>query len=194
MWIDDIEYGEYSANVAPVHATGVTLDKTSASVKQGRTITLTATVAPADAVNKNVTWSSNNASVATVSNGVVTGVATGNAKITVATEDGSHTASCTVTVTTSLPPLLISDFENTDDISEIIYPNVNESDRKDHIHIDLIDNPKAGGKCVAISDGNHKDTEYSIIEIPDAAKNTVFSHLTFTIQGTNMMLMVIMKT
>lgn len=179
VWIDDIEYGEYSANVAPVHATGVTLDKTSASVKQGKTITLTATVAPADAVNKNVTWSSNNASVATVNNGVVTGVATGNAKITVTTEDGSHTASCTVTVTTSLPPLLISDFENTDDISEIIYPNVNESDRKEHIHIDLIDDPKAGGKCVAISDGNHKDTEYSIIEIPDAAKK--YSILAFDI-------------
>lgn len=179
VWIDDIEYGEYSANVAPVHATGVTLDKTSASVKQGKTITLTATVEPADAVNKNVTWSSNNTSVATVSNGVVTGVATGNAKITVTTEDGSHTASCTVTVTTSLPPLLISDFENTDDISEIIYPNVNESDRKEHIHIDLIDDPKAGGKCVAISDGNHKDTEYSIIEIPDAAKK--YSILAFDI-------------
>lgn len=179
VWIDDIEYGEYSANVAPVHATGVTLDKTLASVKQGKTITLTATVAPADAVNKNVTWSSNNASVATVNNGVVTGVATGNAKITVTTEDGSHTASCTVTVTTSLPPLLISDFENTDDISEIIYPNVNESDRKEHIHIDLIDDPKAGGKCVAISDGNHKDTEYSIIKIPDAAKK--YSILAFDI-------------
>lgn len=148
-------------------------------MKQGKTITLTATVAPADAVNKNVTWSSNNASVATVNNGVVTGVATGNAKITVTTEDGSHTASCTVTVTTSLPPLLISDFENTDDISEIIYPNVNESDRKEHIHIDLIDDPKAGGKCVAISDGNHKDTEYSIIEIPDAAKK--YSILAFDI-------------
>lgn len=179
VWIDDIEYGEYSANVAPVHATGVTLDKTLASVKQGKTITLTATVEPADAVNKNVTWSSNDASVATVNNGVVTGVATGNAKITVTTEDGSHTASCTVTVTTSLPPLLISDFENTDDISEIIYPNVNESDRKEHIHIDLIDDPKAGGKCVAISDGNHKDTEYSIIEIPDAAKK--YSILAFDI-------------
>lgn len=163
----------------PVQATGVTLDKTSASVKQGKTLTLTATVEPADAANKNVTWSSNNTSVATVSNGVVTGVATGNAQITATTVDGIHTASCTVTVTTSLPPLLISDFENTDDISGIIYPNVNNSDRKEHIHIDLIDDPKAGGKCVAISDGNYKNTEYSIIEIPDAAKN--YSILAFDI-------------
>ena len=110
VWIDDIEYGEYSANVDPVQATGVTLDKTLASVKLGKTLTLTATVAPADATNKNVTWSSDNESVATVSDGVVTGVATGTAQITATTVDGNHTASCTVTVTTSLPPLLISDF------------------------------------------------------------------------------------
>ena len=179
VWIDDIEYGEYSANVDPVQATGVTLDKTLASVKQGKTLTLTATVAPADATNKNVTWSSDNESVATVSDGVVTGVATGTAQITATTVDGKHTASCTVTVTTSLPPLLISDFENTDDISGIIYPNVNESNRKEHIHIDLIDDPKAGGKCVAISNGNYKDTEYSIINIPDAAKD--YSILAFDI-------------
>lgn len=164
---------------APVQATGVTLDKTSASVKQGKTLTLTATVEPADAANKNVTWSSSDTSVATVSDGVVTGVATGNAQITATTVDGSHTASCTVTVTTSLPPLLISDFENTDDISGIIHPNVNESNRTDHIYIDLIDNPKAGGKCVAISDGHYKNNEYSIIEIPDAAKN--YSILAFDI-------------
>ena len=179
VWIDDIEYGEYSANVDPVQATGVTLDKTLASVKQGKTLTLTATVAPANATNKNVTWSSNNTSVATVSDGVVTGVAPGTAEITATTVDGNHTASCTVTVTTSLPPLLISDFEKTDDISGIIHPNVNESDRKEHIHIDRIDDPKAGGKCVAISDGNYKNNEYSIINIPDAAKD--YSILAFDI-------------
>lgn len=164
---------------APVAAESVTLDKTSASVKQGKRIILTATVAPANATNKNVTWSSDNESVATVSNGVVTGVKTGSAQITATTVDGEHTASCTVTVTTSLQPLLISNFENTDDISGIIYPNVNKSDRTDHIHIDLIDDPKAGGKCVAISDGNYKDTEYSIINIPDAAKN--YSILAFDV-------------
>ena len=177
--IDDIEFGVKTNNVDPVQATGVTLDKTLASVKQGKTLTLTATVAPADATNKNVTWSSDNESVATVSDGVVTGVATGTAQITATTVDGNHTASCTVTVTTSLPPLLISDFENTDDISGIIYPNVNESNRKEHIHIDLIDDPKAGGKCVAISDGNYKNNEYSIINIPDAAKD--YSILAFDI-------------
>lgn len=163
----------------PVSATGVTLDKPSASVKQGKRITLTATVAPENATNKNVTWKSSDTSVATVSDGVVTGVATGDATITVTTKDGSHEASCTVTVTTSLQPLLISNFENTDDISGIIYPSVNNPDRKEHIHIDLIDDPKAGGKCVAISDANNKHEEYFSINIPDAAKN--YSILAFDV-------------
>ena len=184
VWIDDIEYGEYSANVAPVHATGVTLDKTSASVKQGKTITLTATVAPADAVNKNVTWSSNNASVATVSNGVVTGVATGNAKITVTTEDGSHTASCTVTVTTSLPPVLIADFNDIASLDGTIsphYPNGVTPTRSENMYIDLIADPYSDGKCVAVSDGNHKDQEYCTINLPNTVNIKDYGILAFDI-------------
>lgn len=152
----------------PVHATGVTLDKTSASVKQGRTITLTATVAPPDAANKNVTWSSNNPSVATVSNGVVTGVATGNALITATTVDGGYTASCTVTVTTSLPPVMLYDFNDATDVSSMAYPshpNTGEYlDRKEHLYIDIIQDPYSDGKCLSVSDGNHKNTETFIID------------------------------
>lgn len=184
VWIDDIEYGEYSANVAPVHATGVTLDKTLASVKQGKTITLTATVAPADAVNKNVTWSSNNASVATVNNGVVTGVATGNAKITVTTEDGSHTASCTVTVTTSLPPVLIADFNDIASLDGTIsphYPNGVTPTRSENMYIDLIADPYSDGKCVAVSDGNHKKEEYCTINLPDDLNIKDYGILAFDI-------------
>lgn len=185
VWIDDIEYGEYSDNVAPVHATGVTLDKTSASVKQGKTITLTATVAPADAVNKNVTWSSNNASVATVSNGVVTGVATGNAKITVTTEDGSHTASCTVTVTTSLPPVLIADFNDIASLDGTISPHYASNGvtptRSENMYIDLIADPYSDGKCVAVSDGNHKKEEYCTINLPDDLNIKDYGILAFDI-------------
>ena len=64
-----------------------------------------ATVAPANATNKNVTWSSNNTGVATVDeNGTVTGVAAGSAVITATTVDGGFTASCQVTVTASTRP------------------------------------------------------------------------------------------
>ena len=78
----------------------VSLDKTELSLNVGENATLTATVMPANADNKAVTWSSNNTSVATVDNtGKVTAVAAGSAVITVTTTDGGKTATCTVTVT-----------------------------------------------------------------------------------------------
>lgn len=80
--------------------TGVKLNKNTTTIKVGGTETLTATVEPANATNKAVTWSSDNISVATVdANGLVTAVAEGSATITVTTEDGSKTATCTVIVT-----------------------------------------------------------------------------------------------
>ena len=168
VWIDDIEYGEYTDYVAPVPATGVTLNRRSASVKQGRSITLTATFEPAGAASQNVTWRSSDESVATVNNnGVVTGVAPGNAKITVTTEDGNHTASCTVTVTTFLPPVMLYDFNDATDVSKIAYPNhtfTSLEDRKEHLYIDIIKDPYSDGQCLSVSDGNHKDTETFIID------------------------------
>ncbi|MGM9923341.1 MAG: Ig domain-containing protein [Bacillus sp. (in: firmicutes)] len=83
-----------------VAVTGVTLDKTTATVEAGKTVQLTATVAPANATNKAVTYSTSDAAKATVTNaGLVTGVAAGEATITVKTTDGNKTATCVVTVT-----------------------------------------------------------------------------------------------
>ena len=99
----EIEYTGATQKVAsciscyPV--TSVTLNQTSAALKKGETLKLTATVLPADAANKNVTWSSSDTSAATVLNGTVTAVGSGTAKITVKTNDGGKTAVCTVTVT-----------------------------------------------------------------------------------------------
>ena len=95
---------------ANVPVTNVLLDKTSLALDVGGSDTLTATVEPDNATTKTVTWSSDNISVATVdANGLVTAVAEGSATITVTTEDGSKTASCTVIVTNNgsspvLPP------------------------------------------------------------------------------------------
>ena len=80
--------------------TGVTLSETSKTILVGQEFVLTAVVAPADAVNKNVSWESDKTSVATVDdNGKVKGVAEGEANITVKTADGGKTATCKVTVT-----------------------------------------------------------------------------------------------
>ena len=78
----------------------VSLDKTELALTVGDTQTLTATITPNDANNKNVSWSSDKPSVATVDkNGNVTAVAVGTANITVKTVDGEKTAVCVVTVT-----------------------------------------------------------------------------------------------
>ncbi|HWP97544.1 MAG TPA: stalk domain-containing protein [Syntrophomonadaceae bacterium] len=83
-----------------ISVTGVGLSKSALTlVVGGSTGTLTETVLPKNAANQNVTWESSNTTVATVSGGIVTPVAVGNATITVTTADGGKTASCTATVT-----------------------------------------------------------------------------------------------
>ena len=87
----------------------VTLNQQSAKLTQvGQTVTLTATVLPADADNS-VTWSTDDASIATVSGGVVTAEGDGTATITAAAKDGSGIfASCAVTVDTRVPVASVS--------------------------------------------------------------------------------------
>ena len=83
-----------------IPVTGVSIDPTSASVGVEASVTLTETVSPSDATDQNVSWSSSDEAIATVtSDGVVTGVADGIATITLTTNDGSFTASTEITVT-----------------------------------------------------------------------------------------------
>ena len=90
----------------PVAVTGVTLDQaTMTLIAGGATGTITKTVTPANATNKNVTWSSSDEAVATVAGGVVTPLTEGTTTIAVTTVDGSFTATCEVTtVTVALGP------------------------------------------------------------------------------------------
>ena len=82
-----------------VSVTGVSLNESSITLDVGGSKTLAATVTPENATNKKVRWTSDNETVATVSeDGVVTAVAGGTAVITATTHDGLFTASCTVTV------------------------------------------------------------------------------------------------
>ena len=93
-----------SVTVTVVLATGITLSKTKTIINYWSTTpteTLTATVTPDDASNKNVTWSSDNEAVATVNatTGEITSVAPGTANITARTTDGTDlTKTCTVKV------------------------------------------------------------------------------------------------
>lgn len=84
-----------TTKVIPV--TGISIEEgATAEVEEGKTVTLTATVQPENATDKTVTWSSSNDAIATVADGVVTGVAAGQAVITA--KAGDKEATCTVTV------------------------------------------------------------------------------------------------
>ncbi len=85
-----------SITVEATPVSSIELDKTSASLKVGETITLTATIKPDNATNKKVIWSSSNAEIAKVEDGVVTAIKEGEATITAKTEDGGKTATCTI--------------------------------------------------------------------------------------------------
>ncbi len=97
----DYGYRCHGRSVRPVYGdfipvTSVTLDKTTASIVAGETVTLTATVNPSNASEKTVVWTSSDETVATVENGVVTAVGVGTATITAIA--GGKSATCSVTV------------------------------------------------------------------------------------------------
>ncbi|EIZ2434186.1 Ig domain-containing protein [Cronobacter sakazakii] len=85
-----------------VAVTGVTVTPATASLAVGATRQLTGTVLPSDATDKSGTWTTSDATKATVSStGLVTGVAAGTSTITFKSNDGNFTATCAVTVTAS---------------------------------------------------------------------------------------------
>ncbi len=84
--------------IAVTHVTGVSLNKTTMSMTIGDSASLKAVVSPSDATDVGTSWSSSDKRVATVSDGVVKAISSGTATITVTTNDGGFTATCTVTV------------------------------------------------------------------------------------------------
>ena len=106
-----------TVTVSYVNVSGVTLSQTAAAMTVGdAALTLTATVAPSNASNKTVTWTSSNTAVATVADGVVTAVAAGTATITATATNGTpddtsddQTATCTVTVSPAKYAVTVKD-------------------------------------------------------------------------------------
>ncbi|MCR5669675.1 MAG: Ig-like domain-containing protein [Butyrivibrio sp.] len=89
-----------------VHVESVTLDKSEVIVNTNGTDTLTATVSPSNADNKNVTWVSNNENIATIADGVVTGVSHGITSVKAISEDGNHEGSAAVYVRYAIPNIV----------------------------------------------------------------------------------------
>ena len=93
-----------------IAVTGVKLDQNALTVNRGETAALTATVLPVNATNQKLTWQTGDRTIATVNNkGTVTGIGEGETTVTVTTQDGGHTAQCTVTVTDVNKPAVAED-------------------------------------------------------------------------------------
>ncbi len=88
--------------VKPISVKAISVAPTSTTLNIGEEADLTATIFPDNATNKNVTWTSNKTSVATVDNGKVTALKPGSAVITATSEDGGFSAICNVRVTAVL--------------------------------------------------------------------------------------------
>lgn len=88
-----------------VAVTGVSLSPATLEMTVGEEQTLRAEVAPTNATNKSITWTSSTPTVATLADGKVTAVSAGSATITVTTVDGGKTATCEVTVSKPVMPV-----------------------------------------------------------------------------------------
>jgi len=109
VWLDNIVVEDITGKV-----TGVELQYPFLTLRQGQTWQLNRTIQPQGATNQNVTWTSSNTSIATVStSGLVTGVSFGSATITVTTADGAFTANTITTVQQSgVTTIANSEFDN----------------------------------------------------------------------------------
>ena len=97
---EDSDIVTFEYKIETVAVTGVNILEGDLTLKEGETVQLNAVVEPENATNRNITWSTGDAAVATVDEetGLVTAVSEGEATITVTTEDGNFTDSITVTV------------------------------------------------------------------------------------------------
>ena len=101
--------------LTPISVTGVTLSQNEAEIFVNQALELVATIAPADADNKHLSWASSDAKVASVdANGTVTALTNGTATITVTTADGNFKATCAITVTSATGEMLMGDVITSD--------------------------------------------------------------------------------
>nr|WP_238480802.1 Ig-like domain-containing protein [Desulforadius tongensis] len=108
-WLRGLPRPPEVGGTSTVSVTGVTLNKHELILTEnGPSETLTVAIEPSDTTNKDVTWTSSDESVVSVSDGVVTPVGVGTAVITVKTKDGGYTDTCFVTVNPALKSIAVT--------------------------------------------------------------------------------------
>ncbi|MEW6997832.1 Ig-like domain-containing protein [Colwelliaceae bacterium BS250] len=163
------------ANTEAVMVTGISISNQNGAFNVGQTQQLSATITPTNAANTAVTWSSDNSLVATVnSNGYVTAINAGTAKITVKSDDGSFSASTTITVTDVVTDIAVKGVSitaqsgnlyvnNTLQLSATITPtnsaNTNITWSTDNSAVATVN---ASGKVTAIGEGTATITVTSV--------------------------------
>lgn len=156
------------------HVTGVSVNPAGFSLQIGNTKNLAAVVSPDEALNKAVTWSSSNPSVASVdSNGKVTAISEGNAVITATTEDGGFTATSQVMVYT----------ERTMIISKSSKPNPNTVV---NYYFEYLKNRIPNGTFTVTSDSPWSSSDETVVAVNEATDMlTPLKHGTTTLTVTS---------
>lgn len=157
---------EGDVETAIVEVTAVTLDKTEVTLKKGESIVLKATVAPENASDKTVTWTSSNTSVVKAENGVITAVAAGQASVTAAA--GEKSVVCNITVTE-------------EGGSEVVTPPVTTTDLPKRVLTGYWQNFDNGATCLKLAD---VPKEYNIICISFADATQTPGEITFQLDKT----------
>lgn len=153
-----------------IQPTGVTLNYRSRTIAAGTTVQLKASIEPEEAVDKSVTWSSSDESIATVSDtGLVTGVAIGEATITVTTNSGGCTSQCKITVS----PKEIESIEVT-----------HQPDKTEYIEGEVFDS-KGVVITGVFSDGSEDDVTAKCTFTPGVSLTTDDDKITVTYGGTD---------
>lgn len=175
-------------NDGTVHVTGISLDRPTATIKEGESITLVATVTPANADNKNVTWSTSSEAVATVgNNGKVTGVKAGSATITAMTEDGGKKATCALTVEANLAPSVTVGAEHISAVSVVLIGKANIINNGSSTMIMGFQYYKLSGSTsptaiTVLATDPDKDYNYSV-SISELEPNTSYLYYSFARQN-----------
>ena len=142
-----------------IKVTGVSLDKLSAELKINESLELKANIAPENATNKEVTWTSSDEKIAKVDgNGKVIAVGAGKTRITVTTKDGNFKALCEITVkndekpTTPVEENIIEKIENPNGKNEVVITNPSNEIKLEIKDIEAI---KSGNGYLEIKNGEN---------------------------------------
>lgn len=167
-----------------IKITGVTLNKTNITLQVGAKETLIAKISPANATNKNVTWTSDKPLIATVTGGAISAVATGTAIITVTTEDGGMFATCNVLV--KEPQTLIEAKKSVE--SAIVSLSVSNETIAENI-MNTIKSAITNEKIKAIW-----DVPFSKVNASFDSDGTISGTISLTLEGENPIKISILKT